>query len=443
MHIIMLSGGSGKRLWPLSNEVRSKQFLKLFDDGRGGYMSMVQKVYSQLQAADIDAQIVVATGAAQVDSIQSQLGEKVEIVLEPERRDTFPAIVLSCLYLALEKKLGRDEAVTVLPVDPCAELDYFYTLKEMERAVKNDAADIVLMGVKPTYPSEKFGYIVSSGIETPGKVSYFVEKPDAGTAQKLISEGAVWNGGVFSFKLGYMLDIAKKYIQADTFETALAQYHTLKKTSFDYEVVEKADSLAMIRYNGYWKDLGTWNTITEEMDSSVTGKVIMADTCRGTHVINELGIPVVAMGLENVVVAASQDGILVADKHQSSYLKPIADRLDQRPMYEERRWGEYKVLDYNIYGDNSKSLTKHMFMKEGKKISYQSHKLRDEIWTFVDGTGYLLIDGHVQNVRRGDVAYITRGQKHAVKAISDLHFIEVQIGEELVESDIERFEWKW
>lgn len=213
------------------------------------------------------------------------------------------------------------------------------------------------------------------------------------------------------------MNIARKYINVSSFGQALAAYGSLKKTSFDYEVVEKTDSLAVVSYDGAWKDLGTWNTITEEMDSRITGKVIMADTCRGTHVINELGIPVVVMGLENVVVAASQDGILVADKHQSSYLKPIVDKLDQRPMYEERRWGEYKVLDYNTYGDNSKSLMKHIFMKKGKKISYQSHKLRDEIWTFVDGTGYLLIDGYVQNVRRGNVAYITRGQKHAVKAI--------------------------
>ena len=443
MNIIMLSGGSGKRLWPLSNEVRSKQFLKLFDDDAGGYVSMVQRVYSQIQEADIDANIVVATGASQVDSIKSQLGDKVEIVLEPERRDTFPAIVLASLYMAFEKKLSLDEVITVLPVDPCAQTEYFLTLKSMEAAVKNGAADIVLMGIKPTYPSEKFGYIVSHGESSPKQVSYFVEKPDASAAAKLISDGAVWNGGVFSFKLGYILKIAEKYINAQSFEDARAKYSSLKKTSFDYEVVEKADSLAMVQYNGYWKDLGTWNTITEEMDSNVMGNAIMDDTCENTHIVNELDIPVVAMGLKDIVVAASPDGILVTDKHQSSYLKPIVDKLEQRPMYEERRWGEYKVLDYNTYQDNAKSLTKHMFMKEGQKISYQSHTMRDEIWTFVDGHGYLLIDGHVQNIRRGDVAYITRGQKHAVKAISDLHFIEVQIGEDLVENDIKRFEWEW
>ncbi|NMA49006.1 MAG: cupin domain-containing protein, partial [Tissierellia bacterium] len=301
-------------------------------------------------------------------------------------------------------------------------------------------ANLVLMGIKPTYPSAKYGYIIPS---KDGTVERFQEKPSEEYADKLIQEGAMWNGGVFAFKLKYMLNIAKKYADFATFEEIRAKYSDLPKISFDYEVVEKESSIAMIEYRGLWKDLGTWNTLTEVMDSKALGKVILADTCNNTHVINELDIPVTVLGINDAVVAASPDGILVSDKGESSYLKPYVEKIQQRPMYEEREWGEYKVLDYVVYGDGTSSLTKSLFIRAGKSISYQSHAIRDEIWTIVDGTGDLLIDGHIRNVRRGDVAYITKGQKHAIRATSDLRLIEVQIGLELVETDIERYNWQW
>lgn len=448
MNIILLSGGSGKRLWPLSNETRSKQFLKLIRNDDQVSESMVQRVYRQIREAGIDAKIVVATGKSQIDSIQSQLGQMVDIVQEPERRDTFPAIALAGSYLALEKKMSLDEVVVVLPVDPFAELHYFQTLQKMEAVVSADLAHLALMGIHPTYPSAKYGYIIPDGISYHDEIEYhrvdrFQEKPTEELAEQLIVEGALWNGGVFAFKLGYLMNIVSQNLMFDNYDDVYQQYEKLTKTSFDYAVVEKEPSIAMVEYDGIWKDLGTWNTLTEVMDDLTIGKVIMADTCENTHVINELDIPIAVMGTTDLIIAASPDGILVSNKQQSSYLKPLVDKIQQRPMFEERRWGEYKVLDYNVYSDQSLSLTKHMFIKSGKDISYQSHKIRDEIWTIVDGTGYLLIDGHIRNVRRGDVAYITKGMKHAIKAMTDLHFIEVQIGSELSETDIERHAWEW
>ncbi len=157
MNIVLLSGGSGKRLWPLSNDSRSKQFLKLLKNEEGQYESMVQRVYGQIRKAGIDAHIVVATGASQVDSIRSQLGKNVDVVVEPERRDTFPAIALASVYLALEKGMDENEVVLVLPVDPYADIEYFHAMIEMEKAVQAGIADMVLMGIRPTYPSEKYG----------------------------------------------------------------------------------------------------------------------------------------------------------------------------------------------------------------------------------------------------------------------------------------------
>lgn len=441
MNIILLSGGSGKRLWPLSNETRSKQFLKLLRDENGNAESMVQRVFGQIRKVGINADIVVATGKLQIDSIKSQLGNEIDIVIEPERRDTFPAISLSSAYLALEKNMSPDEVVLVLPVDPYADLEYFSTLVKMEKVVMDGEANIALMGIKPTYPSAKYGYIVPEpdGI----RVKKFIEKPTEKYAEELIKNGSMWNGGVFAFKLGYLLDIIKKYIQFDSYKDIEENYEKLPKISFDYEVVEKESSLKMVEYSGTWKDIGTWNTLTEVMEDNVIGKAILGENCVNTHVINELDIPITVLGGQNMVVAASPDGILVSDKHKSSYLKPYVDSIEQRPMYEERLWGEYKVLDYVVYSDGNSSLTKSLFIKEGKSISYQEHAIRDEIWTIVDGTGDIVIDGHIRNVRRGDVAYITKGQKHAIYATTDMRLIEVQIGKELVESDIKKHEWNW
>lgn len=440
MNIILLSGGSGKRLWPLSNETRSKQFLKLLKDENGKSESMVQRVYRQIRDASIESNIVIATGKSQVDSIRSQLGNDVDVVLEPERRDTFPAIVLSCAYIAYKKGLKKDKTIIVLPVDPYADINYFKSLIKMEQMVNNGIANIVLMGIKPTYPSAKYGYIIPTKA---GTIDRFQEKPSEEYAEKLIQEGAMWNGGVFAFKLGYLINNTRSYVDFSSFEEVEKKYSDLPKISFDYEFVEKEKSIALVEYQGVWKDLGTWNTLTEVMDCNTLGNVILANNCKNTHVINELDIPVTVLGVNNAVIAASPDGILISDKHESSYLKPYVEKIQQRPMYEERQWGEYKVLDYVAYGDGTSSLTKSLFIKAGKSISYQSHAIRDEIWTIVDGTGDLLIDGHVRNVRRGDVAYITKGQKHAIRATSDLRMIEVQIGVELVESDIERYDWYW
>jgi mannose-1-phosphate guanylyltransferase len=453
LQIILLSGGSGKRLWPLSNDTRSKQFLKLLKAPGGGYESMVQRVYRQIRESGITAPITIATSAAQRDSITSQLGNAVESVLEPERRDTFPAIALAAAYLHSEKGIAANETVAVLPVDPYAEPEYFGTILAMEKAIDENAADIALMGVEPTYPSEKYGYVVPkpNAATAPYEVEQFVEKPTEPEARELIAKGARWNGGAFVFKLGYLLDITERRCGTADYAQLHSIYGQLRKTSFDYEIVEQAKSITMLPYEGAWQDLGTWNTLTDAMPEPVVGNAVIGEGAVNTHIINELRIPVIALGLKDVVVAASPDGILVSDKNASARLKPYVDGLGirpayeerHRPMYEERRWGNYKVVDYGKYSDGIFSLTKHLYVGAGKHISYQKHSRRDEIWTIVSGTGDLVLDGHVRNVRRGDVAYITAGTLHAIRATADLRMIEVQIGGELKEEDIERFDWDW
>lgn len=440
MNIILLSGGSGKRLWPLSNEVRSKQFLKIFKKDDGTPESMVQRMYRMICEVDADATVTIATSENQVTAIKSQLDEKVGISVEPCRRDTFPAIALAVAYLHDVKGVSADEAVIVCPVDPYVESDYFEMLNKLHAHAQEGQSNLSLIGIEPTYPSEKYGYIIPETKDTVSEVATFKEKPDAATAEKYIEQGALWNAGVFAFKLNYVLEIAERIFGTASYQTLFENYSNLTKISFDYAVVEKESDIHVMRFSGEWKDLGTWNTLTEAMSEEVAGNAVAAD-CVNTHVINELQIPLVALGVRDLAIAATPDGILVADKDSSDKLKDYV--VDQRPMYEKRVWGEYMVLDYRVQENGENSLTKHLVIAPGQHISYQRHTHRSEMWAIISGTGKLIIDGSVKSVGVGDTAYIKPGTKHAIKADTELHIIEVQIGDELTEEDIERLDWDW
>ena len=330
MNIIFLSGGSGKRLWPLSNDVRSKQFIKIFKREDGEYESMLQRVYGQIKAVDKDAHITIATAKSQVSSIYDQLGEgEVSVCLEPCRKDTFPAIALATSYLVDVLKLGLDEPVVVCPIDPYVEESYFEKLKELSAQAEDGKANLVLMGIEPTYPSEKYGYIIPSGDEAISPVKEFKEKPTAAIAEQYIKQGALWNGGVFAYKLGYMMAKAHELIDFTDYEDLFNKYETLDAVSFDYAVVEHEKSIGVVKYSGQWKDLGTWNTLTEAMSETVVGKGFLDAKCSGVHIINETNVPVLVMGLHDVVISVSSTGILVADKKESSYIKPYVDKLEQ------------------------------------------------------------------------------------------------------------------
>lgn len=294
MQIILLSGGAGTRLWPLSNDARSKQFLRLLNINDSDELeSMVQRVHRQLRESDINAELTVATSASQVDSVLAQLGDGVNIVAEPCRRDTFPAISLACEYLSKEKYCSDDEVVVVMPCDPYTEAGYFDAIKRMAQGISEDKADMIVMGINPTCPSAKYGYIVPDTTRIKGDVvaaKRFTEKPTVSVAEQLIAEGALWNGGVFAFRLGYVTEIARKYNNQATFADIKAHYTGYPKISFDYEVAEKADNIGMVKYDGQWKDLGTWNTLTDELKRHTYGNVITDGTGDNTHTLSTSSI---------------------------------------------------------------------------------------------------------------------------------------------------------
>ena len=426
MKIILLSGGSGKRLWPLSNDIRSKQFLKVVKSENGETESMVQRVYRQIKSADLEAEIAIATGETQVESIKNQLGDKVSIVVEPQRRNTFPAIMLSAAYLYFERNYSEDETVIILPVDPYVSDKYFKTLKLLDKAVQEGSADLVLMGVKPTYPSEKYGYIIPESANK-SSVREFKEKPDAATAKELIAQGGLWNCGVVSANLSYLIEILRSKINCNSYSDVLKNYSQLEKNSFDYVVLEKSKSVAVVPYDGEWKDLGTWNTLTEVMDNIPIGDVKMSDDCVNTHVVNELEIPVVVMGAKDMVVAASPDGILVADKVQSSYIKKYVEDRDMRPMFEERSWGDYTVLNISVDEHGNKAVTKKKCIRAGNVIEETAHKTHSEVWTILSGKAIIRINGRNHDALPGDTYTIPTNTLHSLTAADDTVLIEVQL----------------
>ena len=450
MQLVLLSGGAGKRLWPLSNNARSKQFLPLLEKEDGSMESMVQRVVRQARETNLTTHITLATNVSQLDIITNQLGDQVSVVTEPERRDTFPAIALATSYLSLAKNCSDDEVVVIMPCDPYTEIGYFETIARMVECVQNDVAELVLMGITPTYPSAKYGYVVpqptANGQEPTVNslpVARFTEKPTVAVAEELLKQGALWNGGVFAFRLGYMMNIVRKYITSASFEDTRSRYSEFPKISFDYEVAEKAQSVAVVPFTGQWKDLGTWNTLTDELRQHTIGNAVLGPKCENTHVINELQNPIFVDGVKDIVVAACPDGILVCAKKETENIKKYVENLTPRPMYEERRWGTYRVLDDTTYSDGNHSLTKSVTLKSGKHISYQIHHHRAETWTFVQGEGLFVLNGVEQYVKAGDTVHIPVEHYHAIKALTELTFIEVQCGNPLIEEDIERFEWVW
>ena len=430
MNIILLSGGSGKRLWPLSNEVRSKQFLRLFKDKNNNYESMVQRVYKQITTVDKEADVTIATSKSQLSAIRNQLNDKVSVCIEPCRRDTFPAIALAAAYLKDERGIDEEECVVICPVDPYVDNTYYEAINQLEKLVLEDTANITLLGIEPTVPSKKYGYIIPDSKELVSNVKEFKEKPDRETAKKYIEKGALWNAGVFAFKLKYILNKAHEMIDFTDYQDLFNKYSTLNKISFDYAVVEKEQSIQVMRYAGEWKDVGSWNMMAEVMADKTKGNVTLDKTCENTQVINELDIPILCMGCKDMVVAASGDGILVSDKERSGQMKSYVEEISTDVHFAEKSWGTYTVIDVQ-----PQSMTIKIKLKKGNHMKYHAHEHREEVWTIVSGYGKVVVDGREQEVKTGDVITLPVGCKHILIAETDMSVIEVQIGEEISPKD--------
>lgn len=443
LKILLLSGGMGKRLWPLSNSVRSKQFLKLLKNEQGEYESMIQRVCRQLADAGLLSSAYIITCESQMDIIKNQIGSHIPVICEPSQRGTFPSIVLACAYLHSHSRIN--ETICVLPVDSYVEPQFYEQLLAIPDILQKSQAELALLGAIPQFPSEQFGYIVPKQApkEEAGYLSIdeFIEKPNSDTARMLIEKNAYWNCGIFGFSLNFMIEYLKKMRISSSYNQLLKTYDHLPDISFDYQVVEKNSKSIVIPCFGHWKDLGSWEALSGQLANSIFGKGSLSEDCQNTQIVNEMSIPIHAISVSDTIIAASPDGILVANKQKSNAIKEQAERA--RPMYEEKRWGVYKVLDFTRTNEGMHSLSKQIKINPGKNISYQSHQFRQETWTVISGEGMFILDGRLSSVKAGDVLQIPVGAKHAVKAITSLEIIEVQWGEKLAEEDIIRIADSW
>ena len=421
LHVILLSGGSGKRLWPLSNDMYSKQFIRLFRLEDGTYESMMMRAYRGLLSAGAD-RITIATEKNQVSAIRRQLGEEPDLCVEPCRRDTFPAIALAAARIRERGGSGSDPVV-ICPVDAYVEKEYYAALLELGRMAADPGVRLALMGVEPTEPSDKFGYILPEGAGDTCRASAFFEKPDPAKAASLIRSGALWNSGAFAFRLEYILEKSRELLGTAGYAELEAGYESLPRISFDYAVAEAEKDIRVTRFRGVWKDIGTWSSLTEVLEAPVIGPAL-TDDCENVSVINHLSIPLVCMGIKDTVVCASPDGILISGKEASAGLKAFAESLEREPRYAEQQWGAFEVL-----AADTNSLTRQIAMQPGNRIRYHAHRWRDESWFVTAGTGEVLIDGDRRQAGPGSVFTFPRGTRHRMLALEELILIEVQMGD--------------
>lgn len=445
MKTILLCGGSGTRLWPLSNDVRSKQYVPLLKGKDGKAESFIQRVWRQLQQAQLATNTLITTNASQVDLIERQLVGISQILLEPERRDTFPAIALSITYLLSRGEVLDDDVVIVLPADTFTEVGFYETAKKLAEAVSVSSADIGLIGIKPYEAKSEYGYIIPSNQAIQNKlvaVDKFIEKPKKEFAEQLIQDGALWNSGAFVVKVSFILNTLLERGLPTTYEQLFNDYAQLNKISFDYAIVQTCENIVAMQYDGEWEDLGNWKAMLPHIYHKQSPLDVIKNS-PNSYIVNELHYPIALIDVPNCIVVASPDGLLIADPSSTEALKTYVQHQFRRPMYEERRWGTYRVLERGTVSSNEEVLVKRLVIDEGKNISYQKHQYRNEVWTILEGEGKLAHNNQITFVQKGDVIQIQAGEYHAIYAIKKLEIIEVQYGSNLTEDDIERIYMKW
>lgn len=406
---------------------------------------MIERICGQLAAAGLLSSAMIVAHQSQMDIVRSQVGEEVPILGEPLKKGTFTAVALAAAYLHSVERVPPDETVCVIPADLLVDSTFFQTIATLPAILSSSHADLVLLGVPPTSSSSQFGYILPAqdSQTSYAPVRRFIEKPSIRHARRLITQGALWNCGVFAFRQSFMLSVLQRKGLPTCYEEWGTLYEHLPERGFDYEIVEKTRQAAVVPYKGMWQDLGSWEAFTNHLDTEVIGPGEMTEDSLHTHIVNELTQPIKVLGVSNVIVAASLDGILVASKKNAHRIKEMLPPTPARPLYEEKRWGTYHVLDCSATNTGLATLTKKIKLLPGKNISYQLHRHRSEIWTILSGSGDFILEGRRFPVKTGDVIRIPVGAKHAVKAHTPLECIEVQIGSKLTESDITRIAMTW
>jgi len=454
---IILAGGSGSRLWPLSRELYPKQLLNLNSD-----KSLLQSTFERLSSFMPKKNIISITNTKHSSNVKMQLGEICEgsvVLSEPVSKNTAPAIALATKYIM--ESSNSDPVILVVPSDHLIENKnkFLSTVKKGEKLAEQGY--IVTFGIEPNYPETGYGYInvSSEKLESGFKVKEFVEKPDSKTAEKYLKAGTYfWNSGIFMFKASVMFSeieksapeiakISKEFDFANTDEIPYINFDKMPNISIDYAVMEKSDRIALVKLESDWNDLGSWQSIYDISKKDKNGNVFIGHTLdkdsKNSFVYSSSKI-VATIGLEDTVIVETEDAILACKKDRTQDVKYIYDKLKQqndnthlvhKTVY--RPWGFYTVI-----AQGKGFLTKIIHVNPGHKLSVQSHNHRSEHWVVLSGTAKVILDSEEHILQSGKSIDIPVKAVHSLQNPfeEDIEIIEVQKGDILIEEDIIRYE---
>ncbi len=464
---VILAGGSGSRLWPLSRQKIPKQFLCL--EGEDNMLAATVKRMNKFCAP---ADVVVVSSSEHAKGEAYHTLEPYQLICEPIGRNTAPAIALAALYL--QHQAGDDAIMVVLPADHVIQnVPAFHTV--LQQAIAAAAEDhLVAFGIQPTHPETGFGYIqAASGVnnnvpENSFAVAGFTEKPDLATAETYLSAGNYyWNSGMFVWKAGVILAAIQKYLPAvasvltqiqvatdagQDFQAAVEEYFAqMPSISIDYGVLEKitaeANKLVVIPCDMAWNDVGSWDALhdisaKDAANNVISGNVLALD-CKNSLFRSE-GRLVAAVGMEDICLIETPDAILLTKRGDTQRVKEIVEELQQRDAPErllnltvQRPWGSYTIIE-----QQAGFKIKRIEVFPGAALSLQSHQHRSEHWVVVSGTATVTCADKTILVTKNQSTYIPIGERHRLQNCGKIpvQLVEVQVGDYLEEDDIERFD---
>lgn len=428
MHTILLCGGSGQRLWPLSGRIRSKMFLQLLPAPDGGAESMIERVCRQLRHAGLDDSLWFVAHQDQAGLIRRYTGDRYPVIGEPHKRGTFTAAALGALHLYAAGTAKPDDIICVAPADMYADENFFTQFHEFTNILAASQAELALLGTRPAYPSDQYGYIVpgQGPADNYAQVLSFEEKPESARAKELVQAGALWNCGVFAFPLRVMLShLESMGLPADP-AALMEQYSSLPVRSFDKEVAERSAGAVVIPHEGEWCDLGSWGTLTARLQTQVKGNGAVWGEARDTHIVNELDIPLHVIGVPGIAAIASPEGILIAAKEEANAIKDILQKSpagEQR--YGETGWGSFTILDRTEDGPDL-AVTLCLSLLPDREVPELPCRHTSKCWMILSGCGEVTVKGHTAAASAGGVFAIARGEKHTLRAYSAMKLIEIR-----------------
>lgn len=481
VHAVILAGGSGSRLWPLSRQHLPKQFLAL-----NGTSSLLQTTIDRLAPTIEGENVLIVTQEAHAKGEAYHALLPYRSLYEPMGRNTAPAIALAAAYLS---RNGEDPVMVVLPADHIIkeEVQFRAHLETAIHAARN--GKLVTFGIQPSRPDTGFGYIKIRGLRTEGRglnenpahgstqssvldtqsciydVERFTEKPDLATAERFLAEGGYfWNSGMFVWRASVILSEIKRYLPevdrvlteilkeaklGGDFQQAVGgRFANMPSISIDYGVLEKSDSVSLIPCDIGWNDVGSWQAVYDISPKDADGNALQGNViavgCRNTLIRAERRL-VAAIGVEDICVVETADAILISKSDQTQRVREVVDVLQQKGATEHiyhtkvnRPWGNYTVLEEDPEGFKLKRIE----VAPGARLSLQSHAQRSEHWVVVSGTATVTNGEEVITVHKNQSTYIPIGTKHRLenRGTEPLHIVEIQVGEYLGEDDIQRYE---